>query len=270
MHLELPGLLACTAAVVFLAWTYYGRVEVRRPPIGVINLWDIAALLIGIVCAPLLYLTLPRWLAGALIALAVISIAYFTLEPLVRSRAGIWAAVLVFAGADLLAFRLAGPGAAAFVVVNDAVIMLVVVGVANLWAQSGLTPRDAAILGGALAIYDFVATSRMALMNDLIAKMGQMPFAPQLAWGAGEGRWLMIGLGDLLLAAMFPLAMRKGFGARAGLLAAFMGVASTAAMLALLDLGVIRVTIPAMVVLGPLAVLQYAYFARRVCRTPPF
>ncbi|MFQ6026001.1 MAG: hypothetical protein ACE5Q6_00645 [Dehalococcoidia bacterium] len=35
------------------------------------------------------------------------------------------------------------------------------------------------------------------------------------------------------------------------------------AMLALLDLGIVRITIPAMVVLGPLVLLQYAYCLHR-------
>ena len=77
------------------------------------------------------------------------------------------------------------------------------------------------------------------------------------------GRWLGIGLGDLLLATLFPLVQRKAFGRRAGLVAMGLGLAALGAMLAALDLGLVRVTIPAMVALGPLAVAQYLFWARR-------
>jgi hypothetical protein len=57
-----------------------------------------------------------------------------------------------------------------------------------------------------------------------------------------------------LLATVVPLALRKAFGRRAGLTAAALAVAALGALLALLDLGLVRTTILAMVVLGPLTV----------------
>jgi hypothetical protein len=41
------------------------------------------------------------------------------------------------------------------------------VGAANLWAQSGMRARDAAVLAGALTLYDFIFTSQLTLMADL-------------------------------------------------------------------------------------------------------
>jgi hypothetical protein len=84
-----------------------------------------------------------------------------------------------------------------------------------------------------------------------------------VAWPAGPGGGLGIGLGDLLLATVGPLALRKAFGRRAGLTAAALAVATLAALLALLDLGLVRTTIPAMVALGPLTVAQYLGWRRR-------
>jgi len=87
-------------------------------------------------------------------------------------------------------------------------------------------------------------------MNDLINRLAGLPFAPLITWASDGGQWLGIGLGDLLLAAVFPLVMRKAFGRTAGLLALGLGLATLMAMLALLDLRVVRVTLPAMVALG--------------------
>ena len=62
---------------------------------------------------------------------------------------------------------------------------------------------------------------------------------------------------------MWPLVLRKAYGRRAGRIAAALVVATSAILLALLDLGLVRATIPAMVVLGPLTVAQYLVWRRR-------
>jgi hypothetical protein len=54
--------------------------------------------------------------------------------------------------------------------------------------------RDAAVLGAALMVDDFVATSVFSLMNDLIVRLAGLPFAPQLAWWTGDNQWLGAGL----------------------------------------------------------------------------
>ena len=92
-------------------------------------------------------------------------------------------------------------------------------GVSNVWAQSGMKARDAALLGGLLAIYDFVFTAQLPVMDDLLTRLAALPFAPQVVWPTGDGQWVGIGLGDLLLATAFPLVMRKAFGQSAGLAA---------------------------------------------------
>jgi hypothetical protein len=58
--------------------------------------------------------------------------------------------------------------------------------------------------------------------------------------------------------------MRKAFGRTAGLLALGLGLATLTAMLMLLDLRVVRITLPAMVALGPLMVAQYVFWTRRL------
>lgn len=70
---------------------------------------------------------------------------------------------------------------------------------------------------------------------------------------------MAIGLGDLLLAAVYPLALRKAFGRTAGLTGLVVALIVVGGLLAMPLAG----TFPVMVVLGPLMVLQYAWWIRR-------
>ena len=258
--------LGHAAAAVLLGGAFFRRYRVARPPVGVFDRGDVALLLGAVVLAPLLYLALPRWAAAGLLGLGVLGALLVVLEPVLgaRGRRGArlaWPAALALLAADVVAAR--SPGAPAALAVNNAVLVLAVVGVTNLWAQSGLKARDAAVLAGALALYDVVATAWLPLTDALVGRLAGLPFAPLVAWPGDPGGGLGIGLGDLLLATVGPLALRKAFGRRAGLTAAALAVATLAGLLALLDLGLVRATLPAMVALGPLTVAQYLLWRRR-------
>ena len=158
-----------------------------------------------------------------------------------------------------------GPGAAflgtkqnAFFAVNNIVLLVMVMGITNLWAQSGMKARDTALLGVLLALYDFIATVQLPLMGELVARLSDLPLAPLVAWSS-ENTMPGIGLGDLLLATVFPLVMRKAFGRPAGLVALVLALAAIGTLLALPLQG----GFPLMVVLGPLMGLQYLYWRRR-------
>ena len=126
--------------------------------------------------------------------------------------------------------------------------ILVVVGVSNLWAQSGMKARDAALLGAGLIVYDLLFTAVLPLMGDLYGQLDGLPYAPLVAWPVEAGGQLLgIGLGDLLLATVFPLVMRKAYGRRAGLSAMLVTIAALAAVLALPAIGLLRGVFPAMV-----------------------
>jgi hypothetical protein len=259
------------AAAVLLGHAFFRRSRVARPPVGVFDLGDVALLLCAVVVAPLLYLALPRGAAAALLGLGVLGALLVVLEPALgagrgaRGRRGArlaWPLALALLAADAAAALRPGAPAAALAV-NNAVLVLAVVGVANLWAQSGLKARDAAVLAGALAIYDVVATAWLPLTDTLLGRLAGLPFAPLVAWPAGPAGGLGIGLGDLLLATVWPLVFRKAYGRRAGRTAAALAVATLAGLLALLALGLVRATIPAMVVLGPLIVAQYLVWRHR-------
>ena len=248
-----------------LSWCYFRRYQVTRPPVGVFNLRDVWILLTAIVLVPYVYLHLPLGLVAALLALTVTSILWFTLEPLLRrrKRALLLAIVPAAVVADIALVMTSGALSNTFLLVNNVLMVVAVVGVANLWVQSGMGAREVTLLGGALAIYDFVATSQLTLMTDLIGRLSEIPFVPFLAWDA-HGAGLGVGLGDLLLISVFPLAMRKSFGRDAGAVALGIGIAALASVLAVIELGVITEAIPVMVVLGPLMVAQYAIWRRRL------
>jgi hypothetical protein len=186
-----------------------------------------------------------------------------TFEPVVPGRWTSWILAVIVLGADVAAAVRFPPPSPIFLLVNNFVLAVAVVGAANLWAQSGMNTRDAAVLGAALAVYDLIATSVLSTTNDLVDRLALMPFAPLVAWPSGEYQWLGGGLGDLLLVTVFPLVMRKAFGRSAGLIALGLGLATLMTMLVLLDLRMVRMTVPAMVVLGPLMVAQYLFWNRR-------
>jgi len=212
---------------------------------------------------PFLYLALPLWFVVGLLALAMLGIIHFTLEPVLRSGLATWPVVLLLLGAAVWSNLRWGAGSPTFLLANNAVLALAVVGATNLWAQGGMKARDVAVLAGALAVYDLVATSLLPLMGDMFARLAGIPFAPLVSWGAG-GQRLSIGLGDLLLMAAFALVMRKGFGRAAGIAAMAVSLIVLAAMQALLVLGGVPAIVPVMTVLGPLMVAQYAHWSRRL------
>ena len=256
--------LGHAAASVMLGWLAFRRLPLKRPTIGVFGLADVGFLLGGILVVPLLYLMLPLWVVGGLLALGALSALSLLAEPLLPCHAVRWAVLFALAAAEIGSWWAGGgPGTETFEV-NNVVTVLLAVAVVNLWAQSGMKARDAAILGAALAVYDFVATWQLSLMGDLFARVAGLPFAPLVAWPVGaDGRWLGLGLGDLLLLTAFPLVQRKAYGRRAGLVAVVTGLGTLVGIVALAPVAGI-VTFPVMIVLGPLMVVEYAWCARRL------
>ncbi|MFQ6030354.1 MAG: hypothetical protein ACE5Q6_23005 [Dehalococcoidia bacterium] len=259
MHLAFYVVLGHTVGAALLGWIYFRHFPIKRPPIGVFNLLDVVLLLVAIILVPFLYLALPFWVAASILGLAVLGILYITWEPVLPARWMIWVATIALLGADVGANLLFGATSASFFAMNNVVLIISVIGATNLWAQSGMKARDLAVLASGLAVYDFIATSRLTLMDDLISRLATMPLAPQVAWNVGEDFWLGVGLGDLLMATVFPMVMHRAFGRSAGMVAMVLAIGAIGTMLALLDLGILRMTIPAMVVLGPLVVLHYSY-----------
>src|SRR5215203_4613578 len=56
------------ASAIVCSWGYFRRYTIARPPIGVVNGWDVAMMIGAIVLVPYLYLALPRWLVASMLA----------------------------------------------------------------------------------------------------------------------------------------------------------------------------------------------------------
>ncbi|HEY3231365.1 MAG TPA: hypothetical protein VGJ87_19210 [Roseiflexaceae bacterium] len=256
--------LSQIAAALLLSWGYFRRYAVTRPPIGVFNLWDIAIMIGGIILVPYLYLILPIWLVAGLLALAILSVLYVVWEPILQARWAIWFVTLALVATDVGTALLLGTATTPFFAVNNIVLILAIVSITNLWAQSGMKARDVALLAGMLAIYDVIVTWQLAQTADLFSRLLSLPLAPIIAWPVGDqGQWLGIGMGDMLLATVFPLVMRKAFGRRAGIAALAINLGSIVSLLLFATLGGIRDMFPVMVVLGPLMLAQYVYWRQQ-------
>lgn len=257
-------ILLSALAAIFFSWFYFRRAAIARPPIGVTNAWDITFLMAGILIIPYLYLLLPLWLVTAVLCLETGSLIYFIGEPLVGARPVLWLLAIVLVAADVAAAVIYGVHSSVFYVVNNLVLVLVVVGCSNIWAQGGMQARHAAVLAAYLAVYDLIFTALLPVTDDLFARLAGLPFAPLFAWPAGtEGRWLALGLGDVLLAAVFPLVMHKAFGRRAGPAAVLLALAVICLLLGIPAAGLPLATFPVMVVLGPVMIAQYLFWIRR-------
>jgi hypothetical protein len=238
-------------------WGYFRHYAVSRPPIGVFNLKDIMLMVLFIILVPFLYLLLPLWVAAGLLVVTALSILYFTWEPVLRARWAIWLTVLTLLGVDVGTAWLFQTRNDRFLLVNNLVLIMLIVGISNLWAQSGMKARHAALLGALLAGYDVIATSFLPLTTDVFNRLAGLPLAPMFSWGGGSSA-LSLGLGDLLLATVFPLVMRKAFGRSAGIAALITALIALGTMLAL----PLKIVFPTMVVLGPLMVVQYLFWRK--------
>src|SRR5262249_18848847 len=158
---------------------------------------DVAALLVGIVVVPYLYLGLPTWLVVTLLGLGMAGILDLVAEPILPA----WPRRLIvgaLVASDVATQIVGGGSTVAALFTNDLVLVAVAVGVVNLWAQSGLRARDAAALAGGLAVYDLVFTSLLQTTSSLFSRLSGHPFAPMLMWPDGaRGGWVALGLGDL-------------------------------------------------------------------------
>lgn len=188
---------------------------------------------------------------------------WFLVEPVTPAPAVRWIIAGGLVVADILLAWRPGASSTAFLLVNDAVVLLVAAGVGILWAQGGLRARDLAILAGAIAVYDLVATGFLPLTTDMIERLSGMPFLPMAVWPVGDGQWVGIGLGDLLMALAGPLVFRKAYGRSAGLLAMGTALATIAGVLIVARWEALPDTFPTMIVLGPLIVAQYLLWSSR-------
>lgn len=250
-----------TVAIVAAARWYFHQVRVDRPPIGVFNLRDIAFTFVVLVILPPLYLHLPIWLVASILVVMASGLAYITVRSALRRRVAL-AAVGLLAAAEVTLTTVGHGQSMAFVVVNDIAVGLLAVGVANIWAQSGIHGREVVVFACAVAVFDLVATWLLPVMVEFFTRVQALPFAPMLASGRGPDA-VALGMGDLLFIVLWPLVAEKAFGRRAGLWAAAGTVCCLLSLDALFAARVFTSALPAMVFLGPAILTQYLWFRRQ-------
>jgi len=254
-------LVAVIAVILSAAWLYFRRVRVERPPVGVFNLRDIAFTFLVLVIIPPLYLELPTLTVASVLVLTATSLTYFTVTPVLGRRAGSLTAVGL--AISEVAFSLWGNGqSTGFLVLNDIAVAVLVIGVCNIWAQSGVRARDVVVFACAVGVFDLVATWWMPLMTEFFTRVSALPFAPALAVGTGD-EGVVIGMGDLLFVVLWPLVTAKAFTRRAGLAAAAGTVGSVVALSVAAMTGLFTTAVPAMFFIAPVILVQYLLFRRR-------
>ncbi|MFN8515742.1 MAG: hypothetical protein U0841_24805 [Chloroflexia bacterium] len=100
--------------------------------------------------------------------------------------------------------------------------------------------RDAAVLGGVLAIYDVVATSLLPLTDGLFDRLAGLPLAPLVVWPTGDGGWIGLGLGGLAAGDALPAGDAQGVWAGGGVIGAGVCAGRAQALLALAEGEVVR------------------------------
>jgi hypothetical protein len=253
-------IFAHTVGAMLLSWVYFDRYPIKRPPIGVFNLWDVGVMMGGILLIPYLYLALPRWAVAGLLGMASLGLTYLCFKPIWTRRGWLWLTVLALTGGEVALLTAFGANSPLFLTANNLLQTIIVVGIANLWAQGGMNARDAAMLGGALTVYDYIFTNLLPMMDNLFAQLKELPFAPLVAWSTGDGQWGVMGLGDLLLASLFPLVMRRSHGKPAGLMALSLTAATIAGVMLAFLIRPPQTSFPLMIVLGPLMVGQHLFW----------
>ncbi|HVQ96257.1 MAG TPA: hypothetical protein VMU51_34890 [Mycobacteriales bacterium] len=219
--------------------------------------------MVAVITLPLAYIHLPAGVVATVLGLMTILVVQFTLGPILPGRLPVLAAV----GAAVLnvaAFAtLPGTDLRAVTTVwNDILLLVLVVGVCNLYAQSGMKARDVAIFAALLTGYDLVATLFLPTMAELLSRIADLPFAPVFTLGSNPDA-VVIGLGDVLMLVLWTLVSIKGYGPAAGWLAAGTAVAVAAALAIALGTGLIDGVFPVMVLAGPAIVAEYLLLRRR-------
>src|SRR5688572_21760006 len=97
------AILLNVVASLGLSQIYFLHVEIKRAPIGVMNLWDVTFMMVSILIIPYLYLLLPFWTVSAILGLETAAFIYFVFEPIVRAKTALWLLALVPTLADIAA-----------------------------------------------------------------------------------------------------------------------------------------------------------------------
>jgi hypothetical protein len=257
-------------ATSLCALIYFRRVRIERPAIGTFNGRDIGILFVFLVTLPTLYLLLPRWALTGFLALTFLASLSIGFRPLL-SPGRLWLTIGVLLGANIFIARtMLGTvaGWQLYWAENSVVVLLGAVAVSNLYVQGGMKLRHVAWFALLLAGYDLAFTAVVPVTNELAQEFLGFPLDPSMGMRMGFDN-ASIGLGDLLVYALFTIAAYKAYGrvgARTALsLVAVFGAALPALAPLLINYVDARtdVLVPAQTWFGPMAFLGYRWLRKR-------
>jgi hypothetical protein len=270
---ELGVALVCIITVTACALLYFRRVRLERPPIGTFNGRDIGILLTFIVTLPFLYAALPVWAITCFLALTFASALFFGYRP-VLGRTGVWVCIGVLIGANLWTSRTmlgTTAGWQLWWAELSLLVGLAAVSVANLYVQGGMKLRHVAWLALALGVYDLIFSSVYPLTNKLVQEFLGAPLDPSMGMRFGLDNFA-IGIGDVLIFALFTVVVYKAYGAHAARIAFGLVVAFGTIVPSLVPLVInfvdarFDVLVPAQTFFGPAAFLCYLWMRRHYGR----
>jgi hypothetical protein len=259
-----------------LAVYYFRRVRLERPPIGTFNGRDIAILMVFITAIPFLYAAVPLyWLVGFL-ALAFCSSLSIGFRPVFGERRLwlLWLLIGLLVGGNIwTSHNLLGSTAGWQLWWGElsVLVILSVISVSNLYVQGGMRLRFVAWLALAVAVYDATFVKVIPLTNKLAQELLGKPLDPSLGMRFGIDNF-SIGIGDMLIFALFTVAAYKAYGKHAARLSfALVGIfgiilpALTPFMINLVDARGDTV-VPNQTIFGPAAFLCYLWLKRKYGR----
>jgi hypothetical protein len=250
---------------------YFRRVRLERPAIGTFNGRDIVVLFCFIVTLPVLYLFLPHWALTSFLVLtflASLSIGYRPLLP----AGQLWLLIGLAIGGNIwIARTMLGTvtGWQLYWALTSVIVLLGASAVANLYVQGGMYLRHVAIFAFALAFYDAMFSLVIPLTPRLADAFIGYPLDPSVGMRIGIYN-ANIGIGDLLVYALYLIAAFKAYGRLAARLAMGLIVVFGSALPALAPLVISAVTrgdaniaVPAQACFGPVALLAYLWMRHR-------
>ncbi|HUC59960.1 MAG TPA: hypothetical protein VMA95_21345 [Streptosporangiaceae bacterium] len=260
--------------VCSLALYYFRRVRLERPPIGTFNARDITILLAIILALPFLYAVLPSWAITCFLVVTFacsLSIGY---RQVIRSQTVLWLIIGVLIGANIYeGHRMMGTvlGWQVWWLELDILVIGGAVAVANLYIQGGMRLKHVAYFALALAAYDVFSSLVINVTAVLVEEFVGQPLDPTFGFRFGAVNY-GIGIGDLLIYALFAVACYKAYGKAASrvaiVLAVLLGGAAPSLCPLVIELIDFRndILIPSQLFFAPVAFVAYLWMKRRYGR----
>jgi hypothetical protein len=265
----LVGAVAVAAGALY----YFRRVHLDRPPVGTFNGRDMGILMGFIIALPFLYAALPLWALTFFLVITFASSLSIGYRPVLGPKR-VWLGIGLLIGANLWTSRTMLGSVVGWQLWWTELSVLVVLGaisVANLNVQGGMKLRHVAWFALALGAYDVVFSRVFPLTDKLVQEFLGNPLDPSLGMRFGIYNYA-VGIGDLLVFAMFAVAAYKAYGRPAARLALGLIVVFGACVPNLVPLVInfidarSDVIVPSQAFFGPAAFLCYLWMKHRYGR----